>query len=338
MSTAAKQKGMQKVQTAIPSLNAGDVVNQPLDSSKHWASLDSPAKVILESLLHPVPEQRMTASQVLSEPWLYEAQGLPYPHDSIPEAPTRQAEQAVCPYAPGSSALKVPIASSLHTLSLEYSMYGSEVDPSSEYEFSSDAGSQDMLPTEALDGQAEQAACHYPPGFKMPADSSSSEDMKANDTRHSLSAESSILGSDTDPSSEQELTSDDKSSRSEELLPTGEDAADPVGRSPTLVQAPDVLLAMLERWCKTKAATSLLEAVPNQDAPPLADMRNTEVGVAAGLVQQAASLLISLDSTLSWKHRSCSKGLQACAAFLSCHATGTGTTPALTCCCSTACR
>lgn len=52
---------------------------KPLESCKHWDALDPEAKVILRKLLDHDPAQRLTANQVLQEPWLYAAQGLPYP-------------------------------------------------------------------------------------------------------------------------------------------------------------------------------------------------------------------------------------------------------------------
>ena len=50
-----------------------------LSSSPNWASLDQGAKDILASLLNDKPEGRLTATQLLQHPWLYEAQNLPYP-------------------------------------------------------------------------------------------------------------------------------------------------------------------------------------------------------------------------------------------------------------------
>ena len=87
MSDAEKQEVLD-VQTMISALNA-EPVFKPLESSKHWSGLDPEAQVILQKLLDPDPEKRLTADQVLQEPWLYAAQGLPYPSASpsaIPEA------------------------------------------------------------------------------------------------------------------------------------------------------------------------------------------------------------------------------------------------------------
>ena len=67
----------------IPTLSAGVVIFKPLDSSQNWATLDQGAKDILESLLHDLPERLLTATQLLNNPWLYEAQGKPFPTESI---------------------------------------------------------------------------------------------------------------------------------------------------------------------------------------------------------------------------------------------------------------
>ena len=60
-------------------MNAGVVTFKPLDSSQNWAALDQGAKDILESLLHDLPERRLTATQLLNHPWLYKAQGKRVP-------------------------------------------------------------------------------------------------------------------------------------------------------------------------------------------------------------------------------------------------------------------
>ena len=64
-------------------LNAGAVTLKPLNSSKKWESLDQDAKDILESLLHDLPERRLTATQLLHNPWLYAAQGKLFPTEPI---------------------------------------------------------------------------------------------------------------------------------------------------------------------------------------------------------------------------------------------------------------
>ena len=51
---------------------------KPLESSMHWEALDPEAKIILRKLLDHDPAQRLIADQVLQEPWLYAAQGLPH--------------------------------------------------------------------------------------------------------------------------------------------------------------------------------------------------------------------------------------------------------------------
>ncbi|KAL3153093.1 Calcium-dependent protein kinase [Trebouxia sp. C0009 RCD-2024] len=57
------------------SFDQGATVYQPLDSSnKHWLSLDPPVRVILARLLDPQPKNRLTADQVLAQPWVYQAQ------------------------------------------------------------------------------------------------------------------------------------------------------------------------------------------------------------------------------------------------------------------------
>ncbi len=113
-----------------------------LDSSRHWASLDQPVKVILESLLHTMPAKCMTAHQVLSEPWLYTAQGLPLPLDPLPVplVPAMQAEGSAtaCP-DPRTQLLEHPLANCLS----DSSLYGSEFDPSSEPEYSDDESSRE---------------------------------------------------------------------------------------------------------------------------------------------------------------------------------------------------
>ena len=50
-----------------------------LSSSTKWASLDQGVRDILASLLSDMPEGRLTATQLLHHPWLYEAQGVAYP-------------------------------------------------------------------------------------------------------------------------------------------------------------------------------------------------------------------------------------------------------------------
>ena len=62
------------VQTFTLIVNAGVVTYKALDSSQNWATLAQGAKDILESLLHDLPERRLTATQLLNKPWLYEAQ------------------------------------------------------------------------------------------------------------------------------------------------------------------------------------------------------------------------------------------------------------------------
>ena len=64
-------------------LHAGAVTHKPLDSSKKWMSLDRDAKDILESLLHDLPERRLTAAQLLHNPCLYAAQGKLFPDEPI---------------------------------------------------------------------------------------------------------------------------------------------------------------------------------------------------------------------------------------------------------------
>ena len=64
-------------------LHAGAAALKPLDSSKKWESLDQDAKDILESLLHDLPERRLTAAQLLHNPWLYTAQGKLFPDEPI---------------------------------------------------------------------------------------------------------------------------------------------------------------------------------------------------------------------------------------------------------------
>ena len=54
-----------------------------LQSTGQQSTLDQGAKDILESLLHDLPERRLTATQLLNKPWLYEAQGKPFPTDYI---------------------------------------------------------------------------------------------------------------------------------------------------------------------------------------------------------------------------------------------------------------
>ena len=71
------------VQAFILTVNAGVVTYKALDSSQNWATLDQGAKDILESLLHNLPERRLTDTQLLSNRWLYEAQGKPFPTDRI---------------------------------------------------------------------------------------------------------------------------------------------------------------------------------------------------------------------------------------------------------------
>lgn len=74
LSKAEKQEAWY-LQTVIPHWHAGATVYQPLDSSnKHWLSLDPPVRVILARLLDPQPKNRLTADQVLAQPWVYQAQ------------------------------------------------------------------------------------------------------------------------------------------------------------------------------------------------------------------------------------------------------------------------
>ena len=75
------------VQTFKLIVNAGVVTYKALDSSQNWATLDQGAKDVLESFLHDLPERRLTATQLLNKPWLYEAQGKPFPTDSIFTSP-----------------------------------------------------------------------------------------------------------------------------------------------------------------------------------------------------------------------------------------------------------
>ena len=78
------------VQTFILTVNAGVVTYKALDSSENWATLDQGAKDILESLLHDLPERRLTATQLLNKRWLYEAQGKPFPTGSIFNPPVSE--------------------------------------------------------------------------------------------------------------------------------------------------------------------------------------------------------------------------------------------------------
>ena len=64
-------------------LHAGGIILKPLDSSKGWEALDQDAKDILESLLHDLPERRLSATAVLHIPWLYTVQGKPLPQEPI---------------------------------------------------------------------------------------------------------------------------------------------------------------------------------------------------------------------------------------------------------------
>ena len=64
-------------------LHAGAITLKPLDSSKKWETLDGDAKDILESLLHDLPERRLTAAQLLHNPWLYHVQGKLFPTQPI---------------------------------------------------------------------------------------------------------------------------------------------------------------------------------------------------------------------------------------------------------------
>ena len=65
------------------SLRAGVVTLKPWDSNKRWKTLDGDAKHIVEFLLHESPMQRLSASTLLHSPWLYKAQGKPYPCERI---------------------------------------------------------------------------------------------------------------------------------------------------------------------------------------------------------------------------------------------------------------
>ena len=78
----AEKHNLCLVQSLIPRLNAGAVVFKPLDSSQMWAHLDQDARDILESLLHDKAKRRLTATQLLHNPWVYEAQGKPFPPDT----------------------------------------------------------------------------------------------------------------------------------------------------------------------------------------------------------------------------------------------------------------
>ena len=64
-------------------LHAGAPVFKPVDSSQKWTALPQWAKIILESLLHHLPERRLTPHELLRNPWLYLAQGKPYPFTPI---------------------------------------------------------------------------------------------------------------------------------------------------------------------------------------------------------------------------------------------------------------
>ncbi|KAL3141030.1 Cpk34p [Trebouxia sp. C0010 RCD-2024] len=80
------------VQAKIPALNVGAVMYKPLESSMHWDALDPEAQVILRKLLDHDPAQRLTADQVLQEPWLYAAQGLPCPPAEVNNAEAAPSE------------------------------------------------------------------------------------------------------------------------------------------------------------------------------------------------------------------------------------------------------
>lgn len=64
-------------------LHAGVVILKPWDSNKRWKILDGGAKHMLESLLHESPARRLDATTLLHHPWLYKAQGKPYPSERI---------------------------------------------------------------------------------------------------------------------------------------------------------------------------------------------------------------------------------------------------------------
>ena len=67
-------------EVSMVSAAAGAAYPKPRNSdNKLWAALDLEAQGILTLLLDASPERRLTPNQLLHHPWLYEAQGLPYP-------------------------------------------------------------------------------------------------------------------------------------------------------------------------------------------------------------------------------------------------------------------
>ena len=78
-----------------PLSNAGVLNFKALDSSPNWAALDQGAKDILMLLLHNQPEHRLTAAQLLHDPWLYEAQQKPFPIQRILTPPIAEVSDYI---------------------------------------------------------------------------------------------------------------------------------------------------------------------------------------------------------------------------------------------------
>lgn len=76
-------------------LNAGGIDFKALDSSPNWAALDQGVKDILLLLLHDQPEYRLTAAQLLHNPWLYEAQGKSFPVKPISTPPVTEVPEDI---------------------------------------------------------------------------------------------------------------------------------------------------------------------------------------------------------------------------------------------------
>ena len=106
-------------------LNAGTISYKPLNGTK-WDSLDRGAKVILKSLLNLRPNCRLTAAKLLTRPWLYTAQGQPYP-SALSKYRVMQADRAGVPpyYEPGPAAIDADTAAHCSDTEIDSASAGS---------------------------------------------------------------------------------------------------------------------------------------------------------------------------------------------------------------------